>query len=116
MVAVALAWFAVSALLIAAVVAVRGRSSAGAFVLACTAAAWLPINNGRLEGPVLVRFTVGHGLTLMDLFGYAGLLLSVVVLLRGRGPNRHGGARRAIAAVCVFSVGLAASYFVQPGR
>lgn len=69
-------------LLIMAVVSVRSSSPLPAWTLAVLSAAWFPVDNGTLEGPVLVTVDSGHGLTLMDLVGVGGLLLALVRLRR----------------------------------
>jgi hypothetical protein len=43
-------------------------------------AAWLPANNGQLEGPVLAQFSATHGITVADLLGLGGLALATVTL------------------------------------
>ena len=56
---------------------------AGAAMLAVASLAWLLVN-GPMEGRVLVEVSAHHGLTAADLAGLAGLLLAVVIVLRGR--------------------------------
>lgn len=52
-----------------------GRSRAWGWLLLLASGAWLPVNNGVLEGPVLLVVTGKHGLTVSDLLGVAGVLL-----------------------------------------
>ena len=94
-----------------------------AVALAVLSAAWLPINNGHLEGPVLYTVADDHGLTLADLAAYAGFALAAVAGWRWRrtriaqaGPGARELGRPAAAAfvavlVVLLGCGLAASWF-----
>jgi hypothetical protein len=95
-----------------------------AVVLAALSGAWLPVNNGHLEGPTIYTVAEGHGLTVADLGAYAGFALAALAGWRWRqarlarsGPEGGGrglGWPSAVAflAVLVFLLGcgLAASW------
>ena len=93
-----------------------------AVLLAGLSAAWLPTNNGHLEGPTLIIVANDHGLTTADLLAYVGLGLALLAGWRWRQNLllRHGadgpGARWPVMAVFVAVValllgcGLAASW------
>ena len=114
-------------LLLAAILVVAGLSlllpSPGlAVFLAVLSAAWLPANNGHLEGPVLIVVAHDHGLTTADLVAYAGFALALLAGWRWRRTRirAHGvdtvGVRRpvVVAFVTVLALllgcGLAASW------
>jgi hypothetical protein len=48
--------------------------------LLLTSAGWMPLNNKRLEGPLLFALSGTHGVTLSDLLGLAGFGVSSAVL------------------------------------
>jgi hypothetical protein len=93
-----------------------------AVVLAGLSAAWLPTNNGHLEGPVLLSVSDDHGLTTADLLAYFGLALALLAAWRWRrnrmqthGPGGPGVRWPAMAAFVVvvallFGCGLVASW------
>src|SRR5882757_6173760 len=83
------------------------------WVLVICSALWLPLNNGHLEGPVLITVDPRHGLTAADLIGYGGWVLAALTLHRRRteaGPRwmpKVGGAAALVG-------GVAGLYFVAP--
>jgi len=77
-------------------------SALAALLLAVVSAAWLPVNNGRLEGPVLITVDPKHGLTTMDLVAYFGFLIVIWSTVRAR---RVGAASAAGKPVALASVG-----------
>ena len=77
-----LALLVVSLLLICAGITVARPSRVTAFALVVVCAIWLPVNNGRLEGPTLFAVDSRHGLTVADLFAYAGFVLAASAVLR----------------------------------
>jgi hypothetical protein len=50
--------------------------------LAALSGLLLPVNNGRLEGPVLYTVQSGHGLTVSDLIAYAGFIVAAWTVAR----------------------------------
>lgn len=86
-----------------------------AWLLVVCSALWLPLNNGHLEGPVLITADPRHGLTAADLIGYGGWALAAWTLRRAR-HHRTAGPRwlPVAAAALVLVCGIAVSYFVQP--
>lgn len=82
------------------------------WLLAICSALWLPLNNGHLEGPVLLEVTTRHGLTLADLIGYGGWIVAAVTLHRVRAHRTRW--LPVTAAALVLICGIAVSYFVQP--
>jgi hypothetical protein len=90
-------------------------SPAIAVVLAALSAAWLPTNNGHLEGPILYTVADHHGLTAADLAAYAGFAFAALAgwrwrqaQLRQTGPDGRGMGRPAalaFIAVLVFLLG-----------
>ena len=97
-------------------------SPAVAVVLAALSAAWLPTNNGHLEGPVLYTVAENHGLTVADLAAYAGFALAALAgwrwrqaqLTRSDPDDRRVSRPAALAFVAVLVVllgcGLVASW------
>ncbi len=80
-------------LLVAAGAAVATSRRVGrlvaAWLLALAAAVWPVLDNGVLEGPVLVRVDARHGLTAVDLVAVVALLLAAALLLgNARTPGR----------------------------
>ena len=73
-----------AALLVAAAVCLVRPTPVGAIALGALGAAWLPENNGHLEGAVLLAVAEYHGLTQADLLGYGGLALALVTWWRWR--------------------------------
>jgi hypothetical protein len=120
---VLVAWLVLFALLVMGGLSLRYPRPGIAAVLAVVSAAWLPVNNGHLEGPTLVAVGHDHGLTVADLFAYLGLALSLVaawrwrrVQLRTHGRGGSAVGLPATAAFIVFVVamlgcGLTASWF-----
>lgn len=86
-----------------------------AWVLVACSALWLPLNNGHMEGPVLITVVRGHGLTAADLIGYGGWAVAALTLYRVR-RHRATGPRwlPVMTAAVVLLCGVTASYFVQP--
>lgn len=73
---------AVASLVMLAVAATVSRithSPIAALALAITSGIWLVVNK-QLEGPVLITVTPSHGLTVGDLFGFAGFFYSLRIL------------------------------------
>lgn len=101
-----------AALLLCAGWALTTGSAISVLALSTCCGAWLPVNNGRLEGPVLIRVSPGHGLTAMDLFAYGGLLLAVGVSVAARRSLRIP---LAMACCAVVALGLASAYFLFSG-
>lgn len=99
-----------------------------AVLLAGLSAAWLPANNGHLEGPVLIVVANDHGLTTADLLTYLGLALSLLAGWRWRrnrldkhgadGPGVRWPAMAAFVAIVVLLLGcgLAASWLNHDRR
>lgn len=84
-----------------------------AWLLLVASALWLPVNNGVVEGPVLISIGTAHGLTTSDLFGVAGACVAAAALVR---RGRHGR-RVALRVGCtvvlcaaVFALGALAAY------
>lgn len=99
------------ALLGASLACLASRTAAAGWVLAVTAALWLPANNGVAEGLVLLSFDRTHGMTAADLVAVAGFALSGRTLWRAAPDGRRRGW---IAGLCVLAVaGLAAAYAFQ---
>ena len=69
----------VAAIVLAGLVLTAGLpglfGSRGAVVLAALSLLWLVVN-GPMEGPVLLTFSPGRGLTGADLAGFAGLAIA----------------------------------------
>jgi hypothetical protein len=89
-------------------------NGAASWVLVVCSALWLPLNNGHLEGPVLITVTPNHGLTAADLIGYGGWIVAAWTLRRVRGPKTGARWLPVTAATLVLVCGVAVSYFVQP--
>lgn len=101
----------------AAVACVVRPSRAAAWLLVVCSAVWLPLNNGHMEGPVLLTVSRDHGLTFADLAAYGGWAIAAWTLYRVRRPDRLG--RRllpVVAAGLVLLTGLGVSYFVKPAH
>ena len=104
-------------LLVVAALSLLYPSPAIAIVLAALSGAWLPVNNGHLEGPTLYTVAENHGLTVADLAAYAGIGLAALAGWRWRqarlsGRSPHGDRRDlgwpsavAFLAVLVFLLG-----------
>ncbi|MEO6886825.1 MAG: hypothetical protein ABI232_11165 [Jatrophihabitantaceae bacterium] len=82
-------------------------------LLSCSVA-WLPLNNGRLEGQILITLNYTQGVTLSDVLSLSGITISALILavLAWRsGPREERIARTLIVLglCCValaFGVGL----------
>ena len=110
------------AILLAGGLSLLYPSPAIAVLLAGLSAAWLPTNNGHLEGPILLTVSDGHGLTTADLLAYVGLALAVLAgwrwrrdRMRAHGSDGSGVRWPAMAAFVVvlallFGCGLVASW------
>ena|SRR5579875_3548510 len=85
-----------------------------AWLLVVCSALWLPLNNGHMEGPVLLTVAPHHGLTAGDLIGYGGWLVAAWTLYRVRGQKTRW--LPITAAALVLIGGLAISYFVKPAH
>ena len=72
------------AMLLAAGFSLLYPSPGLAVLLAGLSAAWLPTNNGHLEGPMLLSVSSDHGLTTADLLAYLGLALALLAAWRWR--------------------------------
>ena len=70
------ALISLGALVLATVIARSLRSPIAAVALALVSGVWL-VANKHLEGPVLITFSPGHGLTPSDLLGFAGYFYSL---------------------------------------
>jgi hypothetical protein len=92
-----------------------------AVLLAGLSAAWLPTNNGHLEGPTLLTVANDHGLTTADLLAYFGLALALLTGWRWRrdrqvedagGPGVRWPATAAFVVIValLLGCGLAASW------
>jgi hypothetical protein len=88
-----------------------------AWLLVICSALWLPLNNGHLEGPVLITANPTHGLTAADLIGYGGWAVAALTLHRVRHRSPAGLRWLPITAAAVVLVcGITVSYFVQPAQ
>ncbi len=67
--------------------AIRHPTVRSASLLLATAVAWL-LSNGPFEGPTLVVFSPGHGLTVADLLVPGALLLAAVAAVERRRRSR----------------------------
>lgn len=87
-----------------------------AWLLVVCSALWLPLNNGHLEGPVLIAVTARHGLTAADLIGYSGWVVAAWTLRRAQRQKTatDQGWLPVTTAALVLVFGVALSYFVQP--
>ena len=100
-----------SALVVLAAVCMLRWSALAALLLAVVSAAWLPVNNGRLEGPVLITVDAGHGLTAMDLVAYFGFLVVIWSTARARRAGATSAAGKPVAVALLLLVcGLVVSY------
>ena len=100
----------------AAVVCCVRPTRPAAWLLVVCSALWLPLNNGHLEGPVLITADPQHGLTAADLIGYGGWVIAAWTLRRAhrrRAMTDRGWLPVTTAALVLVS-GIAVSYFVQP--
>ena len=70
-------------LLLAALRARGWRRRAVALLLLPASAAWV-LFNGPIEGPILLRLSANHGLTVSDLLAVVGVLVAGAVLLLRR--------------------------------
>jgi hypothetical protein len=110
------------AILLAAGFSLLYPSPVTAVVLAGLSAAWLPANNGHLEGPILISVSNDHGLSTADLLAYLGLVLALLAGWRWRqnrmqtygtgGPGVRWPAMAAFVVVValLFGCGLVASW------
>lgn len=87
---------------------------AAAWALALVSAAWLPLNNGHLEGPILLTFGQQHGLTLSDLIGISGIAVSMLTLWRRTHGTTPADLSRRAAIVAIGAGGILAAYYLQP--
>lgn len=87
-----------------------GRSRAWGWLLLLASGAWLPVNNGVLEGPVLLGVTGKHGLTVSDVLGVAGVLFGGLRVWPPHTwrPGRWLAVRAAVLAAVVVAGFLAA--------
>lgn len=69
--------------LVASAVAAGRWGRPGAALLAVCSVLWL-VANRSMEGELLWTVSAGHGLVAADLAGLAGLVVALVVLVRGR--------------------------------
>jgi hypothetical protein len=102
------------AVLAAAAGCVVTRRPGAAWLLLLFCAAWLPVNR-PIEGPVILRLSPGHGITLADLLSIAGFGVAAVVLWRAHprvGSGTSSGRRAAsmLVAVGIALAGAAAAY------
>ena len=116
------------AILVVAGLSLRFPSPGIAVLLAGLSAAWLPANNGHLEGPVLLVVDHSHGLTTADLLAYAGLALALLAGWRwrrnrlrahgtdGRGVRWPATAAFVVVVVLLLGCGLAASWLTHRDR
>ena len=86
--------------------------------LALASAAWLPLNNGRLEGPVLVTLDPRHGLTASDLLAYLGFAVALWSTVRAHRGSRFGLVSRSevltgLAVPILLVGGLTAAYLYR---
>jgi hypothetical protein len=100
------------AIAVSALVTVATRQVWAAGVLAVLSALWLPVNNGGLEGPVLMPVTHGHGLTAMDLVSCAGTWLAIRVCRRS---GRRSADWVAVGCVVILALGFLAAYLIGSG-
>ena len=77
-------------LLVVAVLSLLYPSPKIAIVLAAISGAWLPVNNGHLEGATLYTVAENHGLTVADLAAYAGIALAALAGWRWRQARLSG--------------------------
>ena len=69
--------------LLMATLRARGRPRRTAALLLLPASAAWVLFNGPIEGPILLRLSTTHGLTVSDLLAVVGVLVAGVVLLLG---------------------------------
>ena len=86
-----------------------------ALLLGGVSAALLPLNNGRLEGPVLLTVNATHGLTATDLVAYFGFLVVIWSTMRARRTGAASAGRKPVAlaslgASLLLLCGLAVAY------
>ena len=85
------------------------------WIVLVLAAVWEPLNNGRMEGHVLLDFGNGHGLTWADLLGLAGFIVATVKIVRpyDRESWREGEVGAAtgklLACIVIFGSGVVAA-------
>jgi hypothetical protein len=87
------------------------RQRVAAWLLLLFSAAWLPLNSA-VEGPVIVRISDDHGITVADLLSIAGFVLAAAVLWSARPPA--GSPRQRATSLLVASgivlVGVVVAY------
>ena len=69
--------------LLMATLRARGRPRRTAALLLLPASAAWVLFNGPIEGPILLRLSTNHGLTVSDLLAVVGVLVAGVVLMLG---------------------------------
>ncbi|MBV9594388.1 MAG: hypothetical protein JO147_11425 [Actinobacteria bacterium] len=89
-----------------------------AIVLAVVSGIWMPVNNGHLEGPVLITFDQLRGMTLADLISVAGFVVAYLALWRwwrAQPRKRPAQLTRGFAAVsAVLGFALVFTWLAQP--
>lgn len=80
-----------------------------AFGLLACAVAWIPLNNRRLEGPVLITLDYTHGVTLSDVVSLSGVTISTLILavLTWRSGPRAERIARTLIVLSLCGVALA---------
>lgn len=111
----ALAVLAVGVLCVAALF--TSLAAGPLWVLLAMSALWLPANNHHLEGPVLLTVTRNHGITVSDLAGIGGFLLSTTILVRRVAgtprPVRQVSPAGVLAYCCLtFALGASAAWIL----
>jgi hypothetical protein len=76
------------------------RQRVAAWLLLLFSAAWLPLNS-VVEGPVIMRISDDHGITIADVLSIAGFVLAVAVLWSAHPPA--GSPRQRTASLLVAS-------------
>jgi hypothetical protein len=82
---------ALGAVMLAAAGLGYARSRVAAVLLVVLSAFWIAVSV-RPEGPILWSITPDHGVVLADLWGLLGLIVGVVLVVRG--PARARGRQR----------------------
>ena len=94
---------------------IRFQSAWAGWIVLVLAAVWEPLNNGQMEGHVLLELGNGHGVTWADLLGLAGFIVATLKIVRRyhRTSWREGevGAvtGKLLACIAIFGSGVIAA-------